>query len=348
MLSEGILKMFKRCFLRYISLFTIFVFISCEIPTRRSSAVVGDVDHSGSQGGVGTNDKLVPPQIFVLNNKTSQDKYLTLQWASVPNADTYVIYRAVYPTHAHASGSLESKAYKKHIEIPADPLTSTMFYNDPIPNLPLRRYSYVITAVNNNGESDFSSFVDGYRVPVDEEEALLDIDYTMHFVQSSIPNFGKQGLEVTVTDRANAGTYHYVSKATKIKSEFSNYGDFETILTNGQGFSMKINWSPLGTKMNGPIHAKGLYDATVTYENLVGVEGGYTRSGNIIITYQHPEKGVLTRKYSYDQARSLLKTVAHDASEVYPHPPKSEWDESDPGYTRAARKAARSARANSF
>lgn len=340
--------MFKRNFLVYISLFMIFAFISCAIPTRRSSAGVGDADHSGGQGGVGSNDKLVPPQIFVLNNKTSQDKYLTLQWASVPDADMYVIYRAVYPTHVHASGSLESKAYKKHIEIPADPLASTMSYNDPIPHLPLRRYSYVITAVNKNGESSFSSFVDGYRVPMDEEEALLDMDYTMHFVQSSIPNFGKQGLEVTVTDRANAGTYHYASKVTKIKSEFSNYGDFETILTNGQGFSMKINWSPLGTKMNGPIHAKGLYNATLTYDNLVGVEGGYTRSGNITITYEHPEKGTLTRKYSYEQARALLKTVAHDASEVYPHPPKSEWDESDPNYTRAARKAARTARARAF
>ncbi len=340
--------MFKRSFLISISLLMIFAFISCAVPTRRSSAGVGDADHSDSQGEVGSNDKLVPPKLFVLNNNTFQDKYLTLQWDSVPDADAYVIYRAVYPTHAHASGSLEAKAYKRHIEIPADRLASTMSYHDPIPHLPLRRYSYVITAVNGNGESSFSGFVDGYRVPVDAQEALLDIDYTMHFVQSGIPNFGKQGLEVTVTDRANAGTYHYASKMTKIKSEFSNYGDFETILTNGRDFSMKINWSPLGTRMNGTIHAKGLYNATVTYKDLVGVEGGFTRSGEIIITYYLPSGAKEERKYSYEEARKLLKTVAHNAAELHPRPPKSEWDESDPGYTRAARMAARTVQARAL
>ncbi len=339
MLKKNILK---RSFLIKIFLvMVIFTFVSCPAPTTRSSAQVGDADHSGGQESVGSNDKLFPPDsLMVVNNGTGSEKYLELQWSTVPGATMYTIYRAVYPTHAHPNGSLMDKAYKKLVEIPAQAfLASTMTYCDEIPRLPLRRYSYVITARNENGETAFSNPVDGYRVPIDQEEALLDIDYTIHFVQSSTPGFGQAFKEAKVQDRPKTGTYHYSSKIGNIKSHFYNYGDFETILATSGDFNMQQEG--LGSKMNGPINVSGLYNATLTYHNFVGALKGLSRSGTITITYEHPQKGRLFKEYSFEEARRLMKTVAYDEGEKQPRPPASEWDEADPSYTRRAQEIAR-------
>lgn len=283
--------------------------------------------------------KLMPPEdLRVVNHKTGTQKYLTLKWSAVSGAKAYRIYYAVYPTYQYRSGKLPLKNYELLVELPADPNKNFMVWNHHIPAVPLRRYSYCVASVNDWETSEFSPAVDGWRFPTDEKEALLDIDYNIHFAQTAIPDFGKQGRESIVSGRAS-GNYYYASKMTKVMSKFENYADFETIL-NGDP-TIKINFFPLGVRMNGDINVSGLYKAVVTYNDLICVPGGYTRKGKIKITYHHPEKGILQKEYDYDQIRSMLKTVAYNADEVRPRPPAAEWDESAPEYMQRMRKIAK-------
>ncbi len=125
-----------------------------------------------------------------------------------------------------------------------------------MPSVPLRRYAYRVTSVNEEGESVFSKTVEGYyRMPMDEKEVLKDMDYTIHFAQSSIPHFGQMGLKVIVPGRAS-GIYYYASEMTNITSQFENYADFETVLNGNPKITVTLN--PMGTRMNGNITAWGL------------------------------------------------------------------------------------------
>ena len=321
------------------ALCTIVIFFgSCGKATLHQSANVTQSENNDNLPVQVVYDKMTAPQnVSVLNNKTGTEKYLTLQWTPVAGAQSYRIYYAVYPTYQYKSGSLAAKDYKLLVEIPARTGT-LMIWNHDIPQIPLRRYSYRITSVNDREESALSLAADGWRIPIDEEEALRDIDYNIHFAQTAVPNFGRQGQEAVIQGRASGG-YFYASKMSKIMSRFENYADFETIL-NGNP-SMKISLFPLGVRMKGDIDVSGLYKAVMTYDDLFCVVGGYTRKGKIKIAYYHPSKGILQKGYSYDQIRNLMKTVAYDANEVKPRPPVGEWDESDLEYTHTMRKMAK-------
>lgn len=165
----------------------------------------------------------------------------------------------------------------------------------------------------------------------------MHMNYTVHFAQSAIPKFGEMGLKETIVGRGS-GTYNYASEITNIKSQFSSYADFETILNGAPG--MKVSLVPAGVYMKGSIIVTSLYNAKLTNHNLFGIVGGYSTKGSVTIEYQHPTRGTLTATYNFDQARSLMKTVAGNSSEKQPRPPASEWDESSPGYTRAAKQLA--------
>ncbi len=334
--------MFSHYLEKTIALFIFsLLYISCTkgVSSHQSAKVHKNLENNNVGQNISYYEKLMPPEnIVVVNNQTGTEKYLTLQWPSVPEAESYRIYYAVYPTYQHKSGSLKAKDYRLLVEIPARADNVSMRWNHNIPQIPLRRYSYRLSCVSEDEESNLSEAVDGWRIPINEEEALRDIDYNIHFAQASVPNFGRQGQETVIHGRAS-GNYVYASKMTKIMSKFDNYADFETIL-NGNP-SMKISLFPLGVRMHGNISVSGLYRAVVTYDDLFCVVGGYTRKGSIKIAYHHPSKGVLQKNYNYDQIRSLLKTVAYDANEVKPKPPASEWDESDSEYTHTMRKMAK-------
>ena len=310
----------------------------------RSRVNVGNADHSAEIAQVGTNLLLpAPAGVQLENNATAEQKYLMLRWNFVPGATGYRVYRAVYPAHTYTSG-LPDQAFKRLIELHAEDFLhkDMMEFRNDLPSVPLRRYAYRVTSVNEEGESVFSETVEGYRMPVDEKEALEDMDYTIHFAQSSIPGFGKMGLKVIVPGRAS-GTYYYASEMTNIRSQFENYADFETILNGNPRMTVSLN--PMGTRMNGNITASGLYHATMTYNNLIGVLGGLTKGGSISITYLHPVRGSLSSTYNYQEAKTFMKSVITEDREAQGHPPASEWDEADPGYIRGARRAAlRSAR----
>lgn len=306
------------------------VLISCMSPTTRSRPLVGSADHSGGIANVGSDGTLATPEEFtVLNNYTTTEKYLTLQWTPVPEATGYRVYRAVFPHHGKTA-DLPDKAFKLLTEISQPyPLPVTMTYKHWIPEVPLRRYQYRITATRYWGESKFSDTLTGYRRPVDLIEAAKDMDYTMHFAQSRIPNFGTMNLDETVLGRASGG-YHYMSTMTKSLSKFDHYADFETILSGDP--KIQITLQPMGVKMSGDINATGLYNAKITYNDLVGVLGGLTAGGSITIEY-----GNQSQTFDYKDAKNFMKTVATTADEVHPSPPRREWDESDPNYVRAVR-----------
>lgn len=329
MLFQNILKM------RYLFMFLLveIIFISCSVPSTQRGIGIGDADFSDTSSNVGSNPDLPAPQnLKVLNNKTATETFLSLQWDPVPNADGYALYRAVYPTTMQSH--LEDKAYRFFMVIKGSNNTG---YQYPIPHVPLRRYSFRVTAINLKGESDFSAPVDGWRLPVDEKEALMDIDYTIHFAQSQVPGFGSAGKNVTLKGRGS-GTYLYSTPVMgKIQSRFSSYADFETII-NGDP-KMQVTLNPMGMKMNGALNVSGLYNATLTYINLQGVEGGLTKSGSIKISYQSPE-GLKEKTYDYRDAKVFMRSVAEYESEKSPAPPASEWDESKPEFTRAARSTA--------
>ena len=308
------------------------VLISCMSPSTRSRPLAGSADHSGGIANVGSDAALAAPGGFtVSNNHTTTEKYLTLEWTPVPEATGYRVYRAVFPHHGETA-DLPDKAFKLLTEISQPyPLPVTMSYNHWIPEVPLRRYQYRVTATRYWGESKFSDTLTGYRRPVDLIEAARDMDYTMHFAQSRIPNFGAMNLDETVLGRAS-GSYHYMSKMTKSLSKFDHYADFETIL-NGNP-QMQITLWPMGVKMNGDINATGLYNAKIIYNDLVGVLGGLTAGGSITIEYENQ-----SQTFDYKDAKNFMKTVATTSDEVHPAPPRREWDESDPNYVRAVRHA---------
>ncbi len=307
-------------------------FISCTTPTKRSRPLTGSADHSGGIANVGSDELLPAPSDFnVKNNGTKTEKYLTLEWTPVPDATGYRIYRAVYPHHAQ-TGDLPDKAFKLLIEMSQPyPLPDKMTYDHQIPEVPLRRYQYRITATRYWGESHFSDPINGNRKPVDLIEAARDMDYTMHFAQSSIPNFGAMGLDETVFGRAS-GNYHYMSRINKSLSRFDNYADFETILNADP--QMQITISPMGVKMTGDVNATGLYEAKITYNGLVGVIGGLTKGGSIKVEYDGKNQ-----TFEYTEAKKFMKTVAATADEVHPAPPRREWDEADLNYVRTMRRS---------
>ena len=169
-------------------------------------------------------------------------------------------------------------------------------------------------------------------MPKNADEALQDIDYTIHFAQSKIPRFGAQGVKATVEDRPKTGEYYYASQWNHQASKFTNYGDFETILNGAP--SMKVSLIPQGVYMSGSITVTGLYNATLTYNNLFGVVGGYSKHGGVTVEYKHPTQGTLKKNYSFEEAKKLMKTVASNASEKKTAPSASEWDESSTSYSR--------------
>lgn len=328
-------------------LFGLVLLFACQSPMSYRQSI-GNANHddtsnvgssgggsgNGSAGGSGSTETvLVPPQeFFIVNNKTATQAYLTLKWKTVQGAKKYRVYRAVYPTHTYQS-NLDSRAYKLLKEVTPygwgtiDYLT----YNYYIPYVPLRRYSFYVTAVNDTGESNFAGPVVGYRMPMDEKEALQDMDYTIHFAQSAINNFGAQGLQADVQGRGS-GTYHYASKWNYQASRFTNYADFETVLNGAPG--MKVSLIPQGVYMNGTITASGLYSAKLTYHDLFGVVGGYSTKGSVTIEYDHPTRGTLKRTYSFNEAKNQMKTIASTASEKQSRPPESEWNEASHFYNR--------------
>lgn len=306
--------------------------ISCMAPSTRSRAYVGSADHSGGVVNVGSDTALGVPQDFaVANNGTDAEKYLILEWTPVPEATGYRVYRAVYPHYLETGDLPEGTAFKLLTEISQPyPLPNKMTYHHHIPEVPLRRYQYRITALRDWGESHFSNPVTGYRKPIDNIEALRDMDYTIHFAQSQIEGFGQAFKNVIQPGRAS-GTYSYAS-GLKPLNEYTNYADFETIL-NGSPSMKVVGLS--GANMDGSVKATGLYEATLTYNNLQGAVGGLTKGGSITIDYKgSPET------FDWDRAKQFMKTVAATADEVHPMPPRREWDESDPNYVRSARRRA--------
>ncbi len=318
--------------------FLVILLIACQSPmSYRQSIGKANFDDMSNVGSSGSgSDHLgsalsAPEEFQIINNKTATETYLVLTWKKVDGAKKYRVYRAVYPTHTYQS-NLDTRAYKLLQEvIPAWDSKEYLTFDYHIPHIPLRRYSFYVTAVNDTGESNFAGPVVGYRMPTDEKEALQDMDYTIHFAQTAIKNFGNQGLQADVQGRGS-GTYHYASKWNYQASRFTNYADFETVL-NG-ALRMKVSLIPQGVYMNGVITASGLYSARLTYHDLFGVVGGYSKSGSVTIEYDHPTRGTLKRTYSFNDAKNLMKTIASTAAEKHSRPPESEWNEASASYNR--------------
>lgn len=318
--------------MRVLSCLGIVFLLACAAPTARAKPIVGSADHSGGIANVGSDTSLsVPLNFIVKNNKTAKEKYLDLEWDTIPDATGYRVYRAVYPTYLH-TGDLEDRAYKLLSEITQlYPRPTKMFYRHNIPEVPLRRYAYRVTAVRYWGESNFSQTITGHRLPVSATEALMDMDYNMHFPQSSIPDFGGMNVDEMVLGRAS-GSYEYASQLAKKSSKFTNYADFEMILNGDPKIDIILN--PIGIRMSGDVFATGLYTAKMTYENLTGAVGGLVQGGNILIEYDHPDLGNTRNSFNYKEANKFMKTVPITTDDIFPSPPRREWDESDPNYVR--------------
>ncbi|MGL4524175.1 MAG: hypothetical protein ACRCVN_01455 [Spirochaetia bacterium] len=311
---------------------TLAVLIGCSSPTTRSRQLLGQADHSGGIANVGTDTSLaIPTNFAVENNGTGTDKFLKLSWTPVAGATGYRVYRAIYPTIMHKTNP-QDQEFKLLQELTQPfPLPTKIDVKHNIPEVPLRRYAYYVTATRYYGESNFSQMITGWRVPVDEVEALRDLDYTVHFAQTRIPKFGEMNLDEIVNGRGG-GTYHFTSKITKMRSDFKSYCNFEVIL-NGTP-KMAINMSPIGTKMNGETLITGLYNARTIHKDFLGTVGGLSAGGQIVMEYDHPTRGLLKRAFDYKEASRFMRSVALTADEIYPAPPRREWDESDSSYVR--------------
>ncbi|MGL4524177.1 MAG: fibronectin type III domain-containing protein [Spirochaetia bacterium] len=309
---------------------TVVFLFSCGMASNSVRRQVGGADHGDGNDIGGSKDLVAPANFKIVNNGTGTETFLTLEWDSVPHATLYRVYRAVYPTRSHMAEPA-AREFKLLTTVDASSAVGgklTTQHN--IPHLPLRRYAYKVTAANDDGESESTAVLTGYRVPIDQLEALKDIDYTVHFAQTSISNFGAAYKEATIHGRGG-GNYFYRSN-TSPKSRFQNHNDFEVVL-NGDP-SMSLNIFTQRVTMNGDINISGLYTGKMTYHSLLGAEGGLTKNGQVTISYNHPTKGTLTRKYNFEEIRQHMKTVAMNPVDKIAAPHKSEWNEADASYTR--------------
>jgi len=242
-----------------------------------------------------------PENLKILNNKAAT-QIVTLRWDNVPNARKYVIYRA---TLKHM-GVLDSVQLKNHMFKEIAEVQNNA-YQATLTSFPLRRYIYQIKAIDGGDAAGLAKTSETvWRVPVSVEEFLKDVDFSIIHAQKQVNNFGYNGSSGTVQGR-HKGSYEYKAGISGSKSSWFGYVGFEVQL-EGQP-SLQISLSPMGAKMDGDVHISGLYSGKVTYNNLLGLDGGYTGGGSITAHYNHPSKGTQTKTWTYTEAGAILQSV---------------------------------------
>lgn len=242
-----------------------------------------------------------PKNLRILNNRTSMERTLTLEWNPVPNAEQYNIYRATLKHAGASKDRLTAKDYKKVATV------NDVGYQAPLNTVPLRRYVYRVVAVDGGGAEGVGALSDiAYRLPVDIDEFLLDVDFTIIHAQTQIRGFGDNGSSGNISGRYR-GRYNYAASFSSSRSQWDNYMSFEVQL-NGNP-SMSISISPVGATMNGTLNISGLYSGTVTYNRFFGAPGGYAIGGGLTAVYNHPVRGRLQKTYSYSDASFLHSVV---------------------------------------
>ncbi|SFB74651.1 fibronectin type 3 domain-containing protein [Brevinema andersonii] len=251
---------------------------------------------------LGKIQKIGQPQNFrILNNKTSTERTLTMEWDAVPNAEQYNIYRA---TLKHAGASVEHLTLNDYKKVAT---VNDTGYQAPLNTVPLRRYVYRVVAVDGGGAEGVGSLSGiAYRLPVDIDEFLLDVDFTIIHAQTQIRGFGDNGSSGSIPGRYK-GMYYYNASMSGARSRWDNYISFEVQLTGNPSISISI--SPMGAYMTGPVSISGLYTGTVTYNNFLGAPGGYAIGGSLTAVYNHPVHGTLQKIYSYTDAGFLRSVV---------------------------------------
>lgn len=255
-----------------------------------------------SDSVLGKIQKIGQPENFrILNNKTSTERTLTMEWDAVPNAEQYNIYRA---TLKHAGASVDRLTLSDYKKVAT---VNDVGYQAPLNTVPLRRYVYRVVAVDGGGAEGVGSLSDiAYRLPVDIDEFLLDVDFTIIHAQTQIRGFGDNGSSGNISGR-NKGMYYYNASMSGARSQWDNYISFEVQLTGNP--SMSISISPMAAAMTGPVNISGLYSGTVTYNGFLGAPGGYAIGGGLTAVYNHPVHGRLQKTYSYTDAAFLHSVV---------------------------------------
>ncbi|MGL5722773.1 MAG: hypothetical protein ACRCY4_10275 [Brevinema sp.] len=236
-----------------------------------------------------------PGNVQIVNNRTANDQFLRLSWDSVPNAQSYRIYRATL-MHRYAKVSdLRNSDFRYIADV------GSRAYIDSLVRLPIRRYQYKIVAIDlDDDEGAATLSEEAYRLPVSVREFLQDVDQTIIEAQTRIASFGNNGSSGTPWARAT-GQYFFAAGLTA-RSEWINYTSFEVSLAGNPSFS--VNISTMTASQTGTVNVSGLYTGSVTYNALVGAMGGYTTGGSITARY----KG-LTETYASSDAAGFLESV---------------------------------------
>ncbi|MGL4367786.1 MAG: fibronectin type III domain-containing protein [Brevinemataceae bacterium] len=263
-----------------------------------------DLESDPSQVIVGAVQKIQTPRAFqILNNRTSKHKYLSLSWDFVDGATKYRVYRATFKHRFETISDLSESRYTLITELD----NTSKFYNDPLPQIPLRRYAYKVSAVNDAGEESLkSSPIEGYRLPNDINEFIRDVDYSIYYTQYQINNFGSIGVAAVVKGRGG-GCYDYSSQFSSIRNNWLNLTQFEITLDGNPRMDVIIN--PAGSAMNGPVNVSGIYKGSIEYIGVQALAGGTVAAGSIKAVYHNPSKGVEQTTRSVADLNVLMITI---------------------------------------
>ncbi len=253
----------------------------------------------------GTFLKIAAPENVRLNGNRTATKVMTLLWDEVDGAKEYKVYQA---TLAHMGASADKLKDSDYNLIAT---TASTVHTINYTTYPIRRHVYRVVAVDRDdvqGPVTDSEVV--LRYPVDTDDFLKDVDFTIQESQQKIRNFGWAGV-IDTSNGLYAGKYSYSSSTLGSKySTWENYTSFEISVTGSPGLT--VNMSEMSAKLSGDNNVTGYELGNVgklTYNDLDSLDGGYAFAGGLTVTYYHPTAGTLTKYYNYVEAASLMMGV---------------------------------------
>lgn len=254
----------------------------------------------------GTIKKIGAPQNVRVRDNKGAVKAMTIIWDSISGAHSYHIYRATLKHKDADANKLELSHFEQIGR--ADNASFTLNFN----TYPIRRYVYIVKGVDSEGAEGLPTKTEiVWRVPVDPTDFAKDVDFTIVEAQTQIANFGYRESIGLISGRAQ-GNYDYYAGATGSRNIWNNYSSFEVILDGAQ--SVTIATAPMGAYLDGNLYIKGSYTGTLFYDELLALEGGFVIRGNIVITYNHPIKGVMREVWDTAKSGAELKSVVYNES----------------------------------